>query len=90
MAPFGLFGGGPGATGKMFLNPDGPDSVALASKTVAAKLRRGDVFSMRTQGGGGYGKPEERDPAAIARDVEAGKVSPERARADYGWKAPAR
>ena len=90
VAPFGLFGGGPGATGKMFLNPDGPDSMALASKTVAAKLRRGDVFSMWTQGGGGYGKPEERDPTAIARDVEAGKVSVERAGADYGWKEPAK
>ena len=90
VAPFGLFGGGPGATGKMFLNPDGPDSVALASKTVAAKLRRGDVFSMWTQGGGGYGKPEERDPAAVAQDIEAGKVSVERARADYGWKEPER
>jgi N-methylhydantoinase B len=90
VAPFGLFGGGPGATGKLFLNPDGPDSVALASKTVAAKLRRGDVFSMRTQGGGGYGPPEERDPAAIARDVKAGKVSAERARADYDWKGSER
>ena len=88
VAPFGLFGGGPGATGKMFLNPDGPDSMALASKTVAAKLRRGDVFSMSTQGGGGYGEPAERDPAAIARDVKAGKVSAERARADYGWEGP--
>lgn len=86
VAPFGLFGGGPGATGKLFLNPDGPNSTPLASKTVACPLRRGDVFSMWTQGGGGYGKPEERESAAISQDLKAGKISVECARRGYGWK----
>ena len=75
VAPFGLFGGGNGATGRLVLNPDGPESRALASKTVDLEIRRGDVVSMWTQGGGGYGPPGERDPAAVARDVREGKLT---------------
>lgn len=82
--PFGLFGGKNGATGKLFLNPDGPDRRALKSKTFGCNLRRGDVFSMWTQGGGGYGPPEERDAAAIERDVREEKLTAQRAAADYG------
>jgi N-methylhydantoinase B len=84
VAPFGLFGGRPGATGRMLLNPDGPSPEDLPSKTVNRPLKRGDVFSMWTQGGGGYGKPRERDPAAIGRDLRQGKVTPEAVRRDYG------
>ena len=84
VAPFGLFGGGPGATGKLFLNPDGPDRRELHSKTVNCKLSRGDVLSMFTQGGGGYGPPAERDRSAIERDIRQEKVSPEEARKHYG------
>ncbi|MCI0429313.1 MAG: hydantoinase B/oxoprolinase family protein [Rhodospirillales bacterium] len=82
--PFGLFGGKPGATGKLFLNPDGPNPRALKSKTFGCSLRRGDVVSMWTQGGGGYGPPAERDAAAIARDLREGKLTAERASEDYG------
>lgn len=81
--PFGLFGGQPGATGKLFLNPDRQDRLPLKSKTVNQTLREGDVFSMMTQGGGGYGPQEERSRDAIERDIREGKVSVERARIDY-------
>ena len=43
----------------------------------------GDVISVRTCGGGGYGPPEERDPERVLRDVLEGKVSAERAREIY-------
>jgi N-methylhydantoinase B len=85
VAPFGLFGGQSGATGKLYLNPDVSDSRDLPSKTVNCKLRHGDVFSMRTQGGGGYGPPEERDRKAIARDLREEKISPESAHGHYGY-----
>ena len=68
----------------MFLNPEGPSPEALASKTVNRPLKRGDVFSMWTQGGGGYGNPRERDPEAVRRDLREGKVTPEAVRRDYG------
>ena len=81
--PFGLFGGAAGATGQMQLNPEGADPVELRSKTVNQTLRRGDVFSMLTQGGGGFGRPEERDRSALERDLREGKVSAEAAQKDY-------
>ncbi len=84
VAPFGLFGGRPGATGRLLLNPDGPAPTELRSKTVNYPLRRGDVLGMWTQGGGGYGDPRERDPAAIRRDLREGKVTPDAVRRDYG------
>ncbi len=86
VAPFGLFGGGEGATGSMVMNPDGPDPEELRSKTVNHAFRRGDVFSMRTQGGGGFGPPEERDRASVERDLREGKISTGHAREVYGLK----
>ncbi len=40
----------------------------------------GATLVMETPGGGGIGEPRKRDPAATAADVEAGLVSPSRAR----------
>jgi N-methylhydantoinase B len=90
VAPFGLFGGGPGATGRLRLNPGRAEAVELPSKTVNRALRRGDVISMSTQGGGGYGPPAERPPAAVARDLREGKLTAEAARREYGWDGAAR
>jgi N-methylhydantoinase B len=38
-----------------------------------------------TAGGGGHGDPDERDPAAIQRDLDKGYNSAETARDDYGF-----
>jgi N-methylhydantoinase B len=54
----------------------------LSSKTTL-DLVPGDVISVRTCGGGGYGAPEERDPERVLRDVLEGKVSGERAHGIY-------
>ena len=37
-------------------------------------LQNGDVISMQTPGGGGYGEPAERDPQNEERDRREGKV----------------
>ncbi|WP_324752232.1 hydantoinase B/oxoprolinase family protein [Roseovarius sp. Pro17] len=81
--PFGLEGGHPGAVGKLFLNPDSNDPKSLRSKTNNQRLERGDIFSMFTQGGGGYGPPSERNKDAVKRDIIEGKLTAERAKADY-------
>jgi N-methylhydantoinase B len=47
-------------------------------------IKRGDVFSHRSAGPGGWGDPLERDPARVARDVKNEFVSRARAREDYG------
>ena len=82
-APFGLFGGCEGSKGKFILNPDTPDARRLKSKGVD-QLEQGDLVSLQLPGAGGYGDPKERDLESILRDVRDGKVSIERAQADYG------
>ena len=71
--------------GVIYYTTDGSDPRDLPSKTVNCKLRHGDVFSMRTQGGGGYGPSEERDKKTIARDLREEKISPESAHDHYGY-----
>ncbi len=43
-----------------------------------------DVVIFRAAGGGGFGDPLDRDPALVARDLEARLVSPQAAREVYG------
>lgn len=56
-----------------------PSSVRVNSKPVHPKrtlqLMPGDVYSVSCAGGGGYGDPTERDPAAVLKDVQGGYVS---------------
>jgi N-methylhydantoinase B len=76
--PAGLFGGLPGARARFEKNgqPADPSGLTLCG--------RGDVIEFYSAGGGGCGPPFERDPEAVAADVENGYVSIERAAADYG------
>lgn len=48
------------------------------------RLGKGDVLTVFTPGGGGFGNPLERDPENVLRDVLEGKVSAKRAELDYG------
>ena len=79
--PWGLFGGQDGRKAYYILNPDG-ESRELGSK-MTLDVKPGDVVSYRTCGGGGWGPPEERDPALVLRDVREAKVSLKRARTAY-------
>ncbi len=76
-APFGLASGEPGSKGRFTLTRDG-DVRELPSKISGVDLRRGDVVSLETSGGGGWGDPARRDPEAVAADLEAGYVTRER------------
>ena len=49
----------------------------------AFKVPGGSIVDMITPGSGGFGDPAERDPAAIARDLEEGYVTPEGVARDY-------
>jgi len=80
--PFGLYGGSPGAPSENYLNPDGENRVLPGKFTMT--IRKGDVFRHVLAGGGGWGDPLERDPAAVLRDVRNELLSPARALADYG------
>src|SRR6056297_1332645 len=61
-APAGIEGGEPGATGENLIDCD-----AVAAKTTV-DVEAGTTVAVRTPGGGGYGDPAERDPAARERD----------------------
>lgn len=74
----GLFGGKPGAKARFLVNGTPGNSYGLT------QLKPGDVVTIDAPGGGGYGKPMERDPEMVLSDVRHGYVSIESARADYG------
>jgi N-methylhydantoinase B len=79
--PHGVLGGGDGRVAQYVHVRDGVET-RLSAKTTL-DLVPGDVISVRTCGGGGYGPAAERDPEAVLRDVLEGKVSAERARDVY-------
>ena len=67
-APYGIVGGEDGATGETLVN-----DARVPSKSTH-HLSAGDVVSLRTPGGGGYGDPADRDPEARERDRRLGKL----------------
>ncbi|MCY4541012.1 MAG: hydantoinase B/oxoprolinase family protein [Rhodobacteraceae bacterium] len=80
--PWGLAGGCSAAGTKVHLSDD------ETMFSGAIDLERGQIISIVTPGGGGYGKPSERSPAAVARDVEEGRVSEASADLHHGetWR----
>ena len=86
--PYGLFGGHNGAPARYRLDPDTPDERPAAPEFGAKKsmvtLRQDQVVGQETAGGGGYGDPLDRDPSAVARDLEYGYVSAASAYEHYG------
>lgn len=82
--PWGLHGGLSGGCGRFLLNPNTQDKKVVASKVSDVLVREGDVISVQTAGGGGFGSPLERDPELVAYDYLQGKVSYQQARDHYG------
>jgi len=75
-APRGVAGGGDAALNRFTYPVDGvATQPPLASKLHGAKLRRGERVRLETPGGGGYGDPARRTPAARARDLALGYVT---------------
>ncbi|HUB15427.1 MAG TPA: hydantoinase B/oxoprolinase family protein [Acetobacteraceae bacterium] len=79
---WGAFGGGGGSvngnTGQR------GDTLHDIGKRTVYRPEMAERIRMWSGGGGGYGDPLERDPAAVATDVVAELVSPARARDVYG------
>jgi N-methylhydantoinase B len=83
--PWGIAGGGEAQRTEFYLI-SGDEKELLRTKTVG-KAKRGDVLSIQTAGGGGYGDPKERPERNVKEDIEDGKISLERARETYGFSA---
>jgi N-methylhydantoinase B len=80
--PAGLRGGGPARANDAVLVRPGGERLHCAKATRLA-APRGSLLQLRTGGGGGFGDPGARDPAAVLADVREGYLSEERARLDY-------
>jgi N-methylhydantoinase B len=89
LPPPGIEGGRPGAAGSFAVARADGTFQQLSPREQDVDLNPGDVFLLRTSGGGGLGPPAERNRAAVADDVREGRVSPEAARAIYGVEDPA-
>jgi len=80
IAPKGRSGGHDGAMARTVIHrTDGSEEI-VPSKLVTT-LRAGDRVVFETAGGGGYGDPAERAPAALEADLADGKVTAEGAAA---------
>ena len=79
----GRAGGAAGAPGRIRVSgrpEDIPGKCEL-------RVEPGERLVFDTPGGGGFGRPSERAPEALARDLAEGLVSLEAARRDYGDEA---
>lgn len=82
--PWGVMGGQPARASRFVVNPgEGERERELGNIDVVA-LKPGDIVSISSPGGGGYGSPLERDPETVLNDVRSGYVSRESAENDYG------
>jgi N-methylhydantoinase B len=84
LACWGVNGGRAGSSFSVVIDPGGPNERSVDALADAEFVRAGELIRIRTTGGGGWGDPLERDPAAVLRDVRWGKVSARAAERDYG------
>jgi len=70
---WGLFGGLDGEATDVIVNRGGEDEHIL--KVNALPLPRGSRVRIQTGGGGGFGDPTKRDPAAIEEDLRNGYIT---------------
>ncbi|WP_246787165.1 hydantoinase B/oxoprolinase family protein [Rhizobium leguminosarum] len=83
--PQGALGGRPGKSGSWFINKGAPEERELSYAIGDLEyLKKGDIVTQITPGGGGYGDPLERDVGKVVEDVREGFVSVEKALTDYG------
>jgi N-methylhydantoinase B len=80
--PTGLFRGQGARANVMHVHGVDGD-VQVVTKVTALPLPKGTLVQIASGGGGGYGPADERDSAAVERDVREGYISLEAARATY-------
>jgi N-methylhydantoinase B len=83
--PQGLFEGGPGARTMVTLykNEKGKIRKIRLPLKITVVLRKGDVIEIKTAGGGGYGKAENREKSKTRDDIENEIISYPYARRGY-------
>jgi N-methylhydantoinase B len=80
----GADGGGDGVPAEVVIYPGSDHEQAMDDRGLyGGRLRAGDVISMRSGGGGGWGDPFTRDPEQVAADVRDERITVADARAIY-------
>ena len=75
-APWGVFGGGPGATGRFELRADDGEITRISNKPSSLEVGPDTAIVVTTAGAGGYGSAAGRADEAVAEDRRSGKFSP--------------
>ena len=78
--PWGVFGGGPAATGAFHRIAEDGSANRLPDKPIGVTVGPDEAVAIRTPGAGGYGNPVERAPEALEDDLTSGKF-------DEAWLA---
>jgi N-methylhydantoinase B len=81
--PWGANGGQPGQSARVILNIGSREQQELG-KIDVVRAREGDLLTIMTPGGGGYGDPFSRDSRLVQQDVRYGLVTAAAARVDFG------
>jgi N-methylhydantoinase B len=81
--PWGVQGGKEARPGQFSIVRGSTGVSESIGKRNGLQLEAGDLVTVETGGGGGYGPPSERTLEAIRRDIERGYVSADAAERDY-------
>jgi len=82
-APWGVFGGESGGTGRFLIRRANGAVEELPTKPSFVEIQPDEALIVETAGAGGYGNPAERSHEAIAEDLASGKFSPAYIAAHY-------
>ena len=83
----GVRGGSDGAASYAVLNPDtSEEQVFRRQGQAAVMLKSGDIMSYRAGGGGGYGRPGDRDRSLVEQDIVEEKVTEDTAAEIYAYR----
>lgn len=83
--PQGAVGGKDGGVNKILVTQGEQSFVPEhLSKAQGIALSAGDRVRVKTPGGGGYGAPQDRDPALVAEDVRLGRYTAEESERLFG------
>lgn len=86
IAPQGRNGGLPGACARWVVNEGTDTEVEVGASNGSYSLQVGDVITVYTPGGGGFGNPSDRPRSLIEADLAQGFVTSEGAHRDYGYE----
>ena len=81
--PWGAMGGGDGTVNYVVILRDGKELMRV-NRITNFTLKKNDIVSIRSGGGGGWGNPRDRDHALVKRDILNGYITAEQAQKVYG------